>query len=205
MKTPTWGTVIGIMMIVFGGCGALHDIKAISTPQKLKEEQQKIRIRIAEKNGAKNDTSAVATITEFDGDSTVRVDIDSADAETKEVDIPFFGKKSPDEILQLSEFSATWIVRFGFIGAAISIIYLLGGVFLLNRRTFSIKLVYAALVLSMLCAGAQTAILTSNATGDLIAIGTGLGQLPGILIDIILLAVVFSSEKDAYKEENLSR
>ena len=41
MKRPTWGTVIGILMICFGGCSVLNNIKSISLPAKLEEAKAK--------------------------------------------------------------------------------------------------------------------------------------------------------------------
>jgi Na+-translocating ferredoxin:NAD+ oxidoreductase RnfD subunit len=202
MKTPTWATVIAVIMIVFGGCGAINDIRSISMPEKLEEGKEKIKIKADKK--ALQDSTAIAAL-----DSTETAGADSiaatSDGDADKADIPFFGKKSQEEILTLSEFSKTWIVRFGYIGAVVSLIYLVGGIFLLVRRVFSIKIVYAALAISILCAGAQTSILTSTAAGDFMSKMVGLSQLPSILIDIVLLAVVFASDKDAYKEENLSR
>ncbi len=185
MKTPTWGSVIGILMIVFGGCSALNDVKAISMPEELAKQKEIIRKTVAEENSKE--------------DSVRLEDIDSlATSKTSEDEIPFFGKQSVEEILNLSEFTKTWIVRFGYIGAFASLLYMLGGVFLLVPKSFSIKLVYAALVVSILCGGAQAAVLTSSSSSGIIAITTGLSQIFGILVDIILLAVIFSSGKEAY-------
>ena len=203
MKTPTWGTVIGILMIFFGGCGALNDIRNISMPEKLAEQKElmkdKIEMRKLKKLKESAEQDSVNTV-EIDSISTIT---DEEDTETEEID--FFGKKqSVEEILDLPEFTKTWIVRFGYIGAFVSILYMLGGLFLLVRKSFSIKLVYAALVISILCSGAQAAVLTSSSSSGIIAISTGLSQIFGILIDIILLAIVFSSDKEAYKISNLT-
>jgi len=194
MKTPTWGTVIGILMICFGGCGALNDIRAISMPEQLAEQKELMKSRMEKEKQKK--------LTEQDSVSTAETDSVSATDEDKEID--FFGKKqSVEQILELPEFTKIWIVRFGYIGAVVSILYALGGVFLLIRKSFSIKLVYAALVISILCSGAQAAVLTSSSSSGFIAITTGLSQIFGILIDIILLAIVFSQDKEAYKAENI--
>lgn len=202
MKTPTWATVIGVLMVIFGGCGAVNDIRSIAAPEAIARGKEEIERKKAEKAAAKADTTKLSqadTLTSNSGDTV------SGDAEDEKEEIPFFGKKSPEEIMTLSEFSEKWIVRFGYIGAACSLLYLIAGIFLMVRRTFSIKLAYAALVISILSAGMQTAVLTSTAAADVMSKVIGLTSLPGILIDIILLAVIFASDKDAYKEENLSR
>jgi hypothetical protein len=83
-------------------------------------------------------------------------------------------------------------------------LYILGGVFLLVRRNFSIKLAYAVLGISILCSGAQAAVLTSSSSSGIIALSTGLGQVLGIIVDIILLAIIFTQDKEAYASQNLS-
>ena len=35
MKVPTWATVIGVLMILLGGCGALNNVQKIKAPQAL--------------------------------------------------------------------------------------------------------------------------------------------------------------------------
>ena len=188
MKTPTWGTAIGIVMIVFGGCGALNDIKAISMPEELAKQKELMKDKMKEERSASQDSPGTESTDSIANTTT-----------ENEEEISFFGKKqSVDEILDLSEFTKTWIVRFGYIGAFVSLLYMLGGVFLLVRKPFSINLVYAALVISIFCSGAQAAVLTSSSSLGIIAITTGLSQIFGIIIDIVLLAIVFSSDKEAY-------
>lgn len=188
MKTPTWGTAIGVIMILFGGCGALNDFGAINMPEKLAKQKAIMKEKLEEAESVEQDS--VTTTTE-----------DSVSTEEEEID--FFGEKqSIDEVLTLSDFTKTWIVRFGYIGVVVSFLYMLGGVFLLVRKPFSIKLVYTALIISILCSGAQAAVLTSSSSSGLIAMSTGISQIFGIVIDVILLAVVFSSDKDAYNFNN---
>jgi len=188
MKTPTWGTVIGIIMIVFGGCSVMNDIKSITLPAML--EKQKVIFKDEMEKSKTTEQDSVST-KNTDSLSTVTDENDSED---------FFigGEKSIEKMLDLSGFTKTWIVRFGYIGLLVSALYIIGGIFLLVRRNFSIKLVYAALVISILCSGAQAAVLTSSSSSGIIALTTGLSQIFGIIIDIILLAVVFASDKEAY-------
>ena len=47
--------------------------------------------------------------------------------------------ESMQEIFALSEFSKKWIVRFGILGILIAMVYILSGVFLLVKRSFSIN------------------------------------------------------------------
>jgi hypothetical protein len=194
MKTPTWATTIGIIMIVLGGCSVMNDIKSIRLPADL---EKGMAIMKEERDKSEKEKDSVV--------------IESHDslwvAEQKEVedDSVTFGnhKESIEKFLELTPFTKTWIVRFGYIGLLASAFYILGGVFLLVKRNFSIKLAYTVLAISILTSGAQAAVLTSGSATGVIALTTGLAQLAGVIIDIILLAVIFSSDKEAYAIDNL--
>ncbi len=178
MKTPTWGTVIGIIMIFFGGCGALNDMKTISMPEELARQKELMKSTVAEK--------------EVEKDSVRYGNIDSLTSTSTKDDeeISFFGKKqSVEEMLELSAFTKTWIVRFGYIGVFASLLYLLGGIFLLIKKTFSIKLVYAALIISILCSGAQTAVLTSSSSSGIIAASTVSQIFSSLIFSMTILSL----------------
>ncbi len=89
-------------------------------------------------------------------------------------------------------------MRFGYIGIVISLLYALGGILLLTPKRFSIKVVYAALILSILFSVTQTIVLTSDSESGFIAMSKGFSQIFGIIVDIILLSVVFASDKEVY-------
>jgi uncharacterized membrane protein HdeD (DUF308 family) len=196
MKTPTWATTIGIIMIVLGGCSVMNDIKSVTLPSDL---EKAMTIMKKEKGKAKLNKQDSTTMAVIDS-------LETEDRDPEEDSISFAGgkKQSVEQFLELTDFTKTWIVRFGYIGLFSAVLYILGGVFLLVRRRFSIKLVYAVLGISILCSGAQAAVLTSSSSSGIIALSTGLGQVLGIIVDIILLAVIFTQDKEAYAPQNLS-
>lgn len=197
MKTPTWATTIGIIMIVLGGCSVMNDVKAIRLPEDL---EKAMSIMKKEKREPKLNKQDSITLEGIDSLSAIQEN----EAEEDSISFGGSGKQSVEEFLLLTDFTKTWIVRFGYIGLLSAVLYILGGVFLLVRRNFSITLAYGVLIFSILSSGAQAAMLTSGSSSGIIAITTGLGQLLGILIDIILLAVIFASDKDAYSKQKLS-
>ena len=179
-------------MIVFGGCSIVNDIKSIALPGMLEKQKIIIKEKMDEAKGhAKQDSIDRATAAT---DSLATDDDDTEEVEKE------FEKKAKDveEAMKLPEFSKVWIVRFGWIGLVSGVLYAIGGIFLLVKRPFSIKLAYGVLIFSLVTSATQTAVLTSAASSGLIALTTGLSQLIGILIDIILIAVIFSSDKEAY-------
>ena len=194
MKTPTWATTIGIIMIVLGGCSVMNDIKSITLPTDLEKAMTMMKKEKGDAKLNKQDSATMAVIDSLETD-----DKDPEDS------ISFAGgkKQSVEEFLQLTDFTKTWIVRFGYIGLVSAILYIFGGIFLLVRRNFSIKFAYAVLGISILCSGAQAAVLTSSSSSGIIALSTGLGQVLGIIVDIILLAIIFTQDKEAYAPQNL--
>ena len=197
MKTPTWATVTGILMIAFGGCSIVNDIKSITLPGMLEKQKGLIKEKMdearvhAQEDSLKNAQRADSLRAEDDEDEDVEETF-----EEKE--------KKVEEAMKLPEFSKIWIVRFGYIGLASAVLYILGGIFILVRRNFSIKLAYGVLIVSILTSVAQAIVLTSGSSSGIIALTTGLGQLVGIAIDIILIAVIFASDKEAYAPQNFS-
>jgi hypothetical protein len=198
MKTPTWATVTGILMIIFGGCSVVNDIKSITLPGMLDSQRGLIKEKMDEaKAHAKEDS--VSRANAADSSATADDADEDDDDEEENVEKTFEEKeKEVEEALKLPEFSKIWIVRFGWIGLASAVLYAFGGIFLLVKKPFSIKLAYAVLIFSIATSAAQAAVLTSGESSGLIALTTGLSQLVGVLIDIILIAVIYSSDKEAY-------
>jgi len=186
MKAPTWGTAIGVMMIIFGGCSVMNDLQSINLPGVL--EKQKVIINDTIEENAEED-------------SLVSEQIDSLGTPEKDgIDAFQDPKKIAEEVLTLSEFTKTWIVRFGYIGVGVSLLYILGGIFLLTPRKLSIPIAYAALIVSIAFSGIQAVVLTSSGSASgIIALTSGFSQIFGIIIDIILLSIVFASDKEAYQ------
>lgn len=195
MKTPTWATVIGILMIVFGGCSIVNDFKSIVLPTELEKQRGIIKEKMDEARTHATDSAALESADSLkakEAENDYDYDDDDGEESFEETE------KKVEEAMRLPEFSKIWIVRFGYIGVFSAVLYVLGGIFLLVKRNFSIKLAYAVLIVSILTSGAQLAVLTSSSSSGIIALTTGLGQILGIIIDILLMSVIFASDKEAY-------
>lgn len=195
MKTPTWATVTGILMIVFGGCSVMNDIKSITLPTMLEKQKSLVQEKMKEARTHQLEEDSIANAS---ADSLAQAGND--DIEEDEEEESFEEKeKKVDEMLKLPEFSKIWIVRFGWVGLVSAILYAIGGIFLLVKKPFSIKLAYVVLGISIITSATQAAVLTSGSSSGIIALTTGLSQLVGVLIDIILIAVIWTSDKEAYQ------
>lgn len=178
MKTPTWVTVVGICMILFGGCGEISSIQKTYLPYMVEMQSKMLE-----------NMSNLPTPGNYDSlanDST-RVINDNFKNMTK-------GMQS---MFEMSEDTKMWTVRFGYIGVFTNLIYILGGVFLLVRKRFSIKLAVGALLLSIIFGITQSIVLTTTSTSFL-AKSAGFGNVFGIVVDIVLIIVIFSMDKSYF-------
>lgn len=169
----------------------MNDIKSITLPAILEKQKALVKGKMEEARTHAADSSATKI------DSLATADDDPKESFDEK-------QKKVDEMLKLSDFSKTWIVRFGYVGVFSAVLYILGGIFLLVRKSFSIKLAYAVLIFSILSSAVQAAVLTSGESSGIIALSTGLSQLLGVVVDIILIAIIFASDKEAYSDQNLS-
>lgn len=184
METPVWAYVIGIMMILFGGCSITGDLQSINYPNILDRQQE-----ILEGFSAKNETPQI---------DSLESDINKI-AGLGEQQILNNMAKSMKEMFSVSEFTKKWMVRFGYIGLIFSILYVFAGIFLLIKKNFSINLAYSALALSIILSIVKSIVLSSDSSGGSILMISGFSQIFEIIIDIILLTVIVASDKTAYK------
>lgn len=186
MRTPTWAIVIGICLMLFGGCSVTKNIQSINMPDILEMQQEMMKKMAGSTKSNVADSLSVTSNTDSTNVSNTAMFNNMAE-----------GMK---EMFAMSDFTKTWTVRFGYIGLFVSILYILSGVFLLIRRKFSINLVYIALIVSIVFSGIQSIVLASDSTGGFIAQSVGFGNMFGIIIDIILIVVVVSMDKSVYNE-----
>ncbi|HEY3429652.1 MAG TPA: hypothetical protein VGK39_03175 [Cyclobacteriaceae bacterium] len=199
MKTPTWATVTGILMIVFGGCSVMNDIKSITLPSILEKQKSFMEEKMKEAKAHEMEEDSIA-MANTPADSLAKAEGDHNEGEDEDVKESFEEKeKKVEEALKLPEFSKIWIVRFGYVGLVSAVLYAIGGIFLLVKRPFSIKLAYTVLGISIVTSAVQAAVLVSGQSSGIIALSTGLSQLVGVLVDIIMIAVIFTSDKEAYQ------
>lgn len=183
MKTPTWAYVIGIIMICVGGCKSMTSIKYINMPSLLKVQQQIMD----------NMTKG------FEGNTEDSVP-DSTRASTD-----LMMKNAGDTLKKqfyMSEFTKRWSVNFGYIGLFISLLYILGGIFLMSIRSFSLKLAFSAIGLSILFSIVRAIVLARGHDDGFTALSTRVSAMFAIFTDLIVLIVILISDKSTYKVQS---
>lgn len=193
MKAPTWGIIVGSLMLLLGACGAFNDIQLIQS-EKVLAMQESIVTKIthsiekAEELEAKSDS---IDDKEDVGENTIVINQDTISGDN-------IGE-SIGKLMQISDYMKKWMVRFGYMGLIVSAVYFLGGLFLIMIKDYSIRLAYGALILSI-CFGIFQMVITSmDDSSGLISWASNIGYYFSIGADIVLLAIVFSSDKSDYQ------
>ncbi|NEQ49136.1 MAG: hypothetical protein F6K11_03250 [Leptolyngbya sp. SIO3F4] len=201
MKVPSWAIVIGVFMMLVGGCNLTNHLQSVRLPQTL-EKQQEMMDKFQEiSREAAESHSAFADST---GTDTAAVDTTAADTLAAPITTPELFEnlsETVQEVFTMSEFSITWMVRFGYIGLFVCVLYILAGAFLLIGRAFSIRLVFAALLVSMTFRIVKYLVLASDADGGFFSMMAGSWGLVGVIIDLIFLIILLATDKSDYMPE----
>ncbi len=230
MKPPKWAYVIGILMLLFGGCGMVQDYQTIHAPKFLDMGESifdEITEEIAEdieedlKEQQEENTESESSLSDTTVDTTNLSDnnetIDSEDesANSASSDDDTNGDQRNDDLkeiemvkdmLNVSDYYKTWMVRFGYVGIVVSILFIFAGVFMMIPKNFSIPFAYAVLGISLVVGIVQYIIFSRDDSSGMVTMFSGVSVIFSVVIDIILLAVIIASDKDAYSplEENFT-
>ncbi len=179
MKTPTWVRVIGIILIVFGGCNASKHAQSTYMPQMMEMQGKMMKsfTKIAQ-NESRTTSDTVRTATD--------------DQVASQMENTF------NELFYLSEHDKVWIVRIGYMGLFVSLLYVLSGAFLLMRKKHALLLIYAALVVNIAFSLFGYMSLDSSGSFGFMALTAGIGGMASIVFDLALLIVILSLDKSDY-------
>ena len=209
-QTPTWAIIVAILMMLIGGCGIKNDIQYINIRSMLAMKDKfmnKIDASIEKEEDSlaavSPDVVAVDTLTRDTISEEVEEDVVNTD--TSAIDING-EKKDINEVkdmiegfLDVPEETIQWMIRLGYIGLFFSVLFLVGGLFLLIKKDFSIQLAYTVL-------GANIAfsifkwIMLSGKGGSMLAISNSIGAAFSIIISIIVGIIIVSCDKSHYEE-----
>ena len=213
MKRPGWAIAVGIIMLLFGGCGAFNRTTEIMMPDINAMMEESI-------SDAKNDIDS-----ELDPEKAARRDSVKASNAKKIGDLSEKDRKILDmisdtilvdddnnidmeaTILQtsfISDYRKTWMVRFGYIGLFIAILFIVGGIMLLGFKKNTIPIVIAAIALSMVVNIFQIFIYNAdNESGSLIGTFSNIGFYVSLAFDILLLILVLVLDKSFFKPSTI--
>jgi hypothetical protein len=102
------------------------------------------------------------------------------------------------ELPEVSPDAFRWVLRLPYITIFANIIYLMAGIFFLMKKSFSLKIMYIALTLSIFCRIVPIVFISSIQ----FSINSLIFILIGPFIDISLLIVVYRLAKYYYKSDD---
>lgn len=108
-------------------------------------------------------------------------------------------------MFHMSEYTETWLYRFGIIGIFINLLIMTGGIFLMVIRRFSLALAIGALSISILVAIVKIVVLVGDGESGFLAKTQWLGEVWSIFLDVALLIVVLVAPKGAYTGKEAPR
>lgn len=202
MTKPGWATVMGVILILFGGCGAMNRVGEINT-----EKFTDIFDQAMEESSKKNEERRATR-----SDSTASIKFEELDSTEKERIIMFSDSIVVDSLDNLnieatmkqafgvSDYRKTWLMRLGWVGLIVSLLFIVGGIMLLATRKYTIQVVLFAIAFSMTINILRFLIFSADTgTGKMIGVGANIGIAFSFVIDIIMLILVLVSDKTYYK------
>ncbi|MBC7885173.1 MAG: hypothetical protein H7X99_06840 [Saprospiraceae bacterium] len=206
-KTPTWAIITAIFMMLIGGCGIKTDLQSINIREIL-ALKDKIITKIENDNNAEEDTidtettdtSLINTDTLQTINDTVSVTDTTLANNNGEDDDNEEVKEIFDEVFHLSDEMTERIILFGYIGLFFSLLYILGGLFLLIKRSFSINLAYAVVGVNIVFSIVRWTMLSGDEMNKMLSIANSVGSALSIIVSIIVLVIIVSNDKSAYEE-----
>ena len=191
MTKPTWATILGVLMVLIGGCGGTNDLKLTKT-MKLLDFKEEIMVEIDKNVDIKLDSSNIEVF------KTV-TDIDSFELN----DTIIAGKTLADsfnELTQIPPSAAKKLIMHGYLGLPISLLYILSGISLLKFRKYVIPFVLTTIGITLAFAIYQYFDIRGTGLSPIFQAGLNFQATIGVLFDIIFLVVILVSNKDYYTQ-----
>ncbi len=182
MKRPTWVTVVGVLGIIFSCLGILGAGQEMIMPKML--EMQKEMLSDFEK------------MIEAEMEKERDKQSNNQGGRRSGAEFPMGMFKSVTKMFDFPEWYGTWSIISGIIKLAISALFLLASICLLQLKPSSIRFFYwvagSSIALGVI-KGAVAVLAVS-----FIGIAMMFGGIFGIIIDIILIIVVATGNKAAF-------
>ena len=189
MKRPTWATVAGVLGIIFGCFGIMGAGQEIMMPAMLKFQKK----MFSQMEGFMQQEMAKENAGQLDNDDNNGIGDDNRfNAEA----LPFEMFKSFERLFNLPTWFNIWCVIGGLLKLIISGLLLFAAIAMLQLKPFSISLFYWATGLGIFLTIVKS--ITLFFALSFLGFIMMFGGLFGIVIDIVLLIVVITGDKEAF-------
>ena len=191
MKRPGWSTIVGIMMILFGGCGATNDFKQIYTPA-LMEFQKDLVIELeSETDITELDSSELAMLEKLSG----------LDKENQEDTTQVTVADHIKSMTSIPPVALSKLVMHGYIGIVISVLYALAGLLLFFKRRHVLKFAVTMLVISLIFVVYQAIDIRGFEISRLLKMGLEFNIYFGAFLDVVLLIILAFVDKSYFRQK----
>lgn len=207
MGVPTWVTVVGVFMLLIGGCGTYNNINKINMPTTLKQSAEILNNISVEINRTSN-SGVRPSGSPFEGEESLdslALSMEETllnDSAGMEVFENLFG--SIEKMMVFTDYYQKWIVRLGYIGLGVSLIYFLAGLFMVMGKPFALKLSFVSLALSLGFMIFQIIVMSMDKEGG--AVGrwsTSFGSYFMIFINVVLLIILTTANKEFFYQHEI--
>jgi hypothetical protein len=182
MKRPTWATVVGVLGIIFSCLGILGAGQEIMMPKIVKFQKEMF-----------SDFEKIIQ-EEIEKERTNQPDQEGENKSGAEIPMGIF--QSIIKMMDFPDWFGTWSIISGILKLLVSAFFLLASIRLLQMKTSSIKLFYWAAG-SSIALGVLKGIVALSAV-SFMAIAMMFAGVFGIIIDIVLIIVVATGNKEAF-------
>ena len=190
MHRPTWATVLGTLMILFGGCGVMNDVKQINTPALIDFQDDLVEELATEFGPGQLEQEDLEVLRSISPDSL------TADIDTSMTTEDFASLIKATTYL--SPEVSQKLVKYGYWGLVVSVLYIVAGILFFARRRLVLRFAVIILVLSLIFCVIQIIDYRSTNISQLMKIGLDLNLSVGGFIDVILLVILAIIDKSYY-------
>ena len=195
MQRPTWATVLGTLMILFGGCGVMNDVKQINTPALIDFQDDLMEELATEFGPGQLDQEDLEVLRSISPDSL------TADIDTSMTTEDFTSLIKATTYL--SPEVSQKLVKYGYWGLIVSVLYIITGILFFARRRHVLSIAVSILVLSLIFCVIQIIDYRSTNISQLMQIGLDLSLSVGGFIDVVLLVILAIVDKSYYKASDI--
>lgn len=190
MKRPGWTTLVGVLMILMGGCGISNDVKQIMTPDLLEFQNDFVVEIETDTDAAEIDSTQQAFLEKFSG------------LKSDTLDGPATLADHFESMTNIPEANLQTLITHGYVGIVVSVIYALIGLLLMIKKKHVIKMVFGILVTSLIFAIIQIFQISQFDVNKLLKVGLEFSLGFGALMDVILLIILGFSDKSYFLQED---
>lgn len=187
MKRPTWATVVGILGIIFGCLGILGGGQEIMMPKMIEMQKEMFAAFEKDRDQDQNESGNESTSDQKEHPSSPSM-------------FPPEMLESMEAMWEFPDWFERWLVVSGIFRALVSAFLLFASIWLLQLKPCSIRLFYWASGLTIFFSVVRSVLAISSMSfiGISMAFGSGFGAL----IDVVLIVVVATGSKEAFRSQD---